>query len=1006
MPVDFLTNEQAQRYGRYAGEPTPLQLARYFYLDDDDRSLVAIRRGEHNRLGFALQLCTVRFLGTFLSDPTDAPAGVVKHLAAQLAISDPFCLSRYRERPATHREHAGEIQRRLGYRDFSDEAENFRLIRWLYTRAWLSAERPIVLFDLATARMVERKVLLPGVTVLTRLIARVRDRAANRLYQSIARLPSPEQRARLETLLIVPAGAHVSPLDRLRRAPTRISAPAMVEALGRLAEIRGFEASTLPLDRIPPGRVKVLARYAAAAWAQTIARMPDERRIATLVAFAYIFESVAQDDCVDLLNQMITASLARAEREGEKDRLHTIGDLDAAALRLHEACKIILDPACADTKVRAQIFARIPREQLERDVARVAALSRTEDDHYYDHLLGAYSTVRRFLPTLYKTIEFSGAKAGQGVLQAMRFLKQIEGQAKPAMETAPQELLNRAWRKLVIRADGKIDRRFYTFCVLEQLQQGLDRREIFVTPSERWGDPRAKLLQGQAWEAARSHVCRTLNLSATAEPELTKLAGLLDETYCRVAANLATNTAVEIEHIDGKDRLSLGRLDKLDEPLSLAALRDRVDALLPRIDITDAVLEIHGYTGFADEFTHIGGRNARVENLTLSICAVLVAEACNIGLEPLARPDIPALTYARLAWVQQNYIRAETLIRANARLVNAQARIPLAQAFGGGEVASADGLRFVVPVRTLNAGPNSKYFHAERGVTYYNFTSNQFTGLHGIVVPGTLHDSPYVLDGLLEQQTDLRPTELMTDTGGYSDIVFGLFFLLGYQFSPRLADIGESRFWRISPEADYGRLNGLARQRVKTKLIVENWDDMLRVAGSLKMGTVSASEIIRSLQRGAKRPLLGRAIGELGRIPKTLHMLTFIDDETYRRRILTQLNRGEGRNGLARVVFHGRRGEVRQRYREGQEDQLGALGLVVNALVLWNTRYMDAAVTHLKAAGMEIKKDDLERLSPLGNKHFNVLGRYHFSTTDAVLRGELRPLRDPEDSTEYGLMSA
>ena len=87
------------------------------------------------------------------------------------------------------------------------------------------------------------------------------------------------------------------------------------------------------------------------------------------------------------------------------------------------------------------------------------------------------------------------------------------------METAPQEVLNRAWRKLVIRSDGKIDRRFYTFCVLEQLQQGLDRREIFVTPSERWGDPRAKLLQGQAWEAARSHVCRTLNLSAKAEPE-------------------------------------------------------------------------------------------------------------------------------------------------------------------------------------------------------------------------------------------------------------------------------------------------------------------------------------------------------------------------------------------------------------------------------------------------------------------------------------------------------
>ena len=100
---------------------------------------------------------------------------------------------------------------------------------------------------------------------------------------------------------------------------------------------------------------------------------------------------------------------------------------------------------------------------------------------------------------------------------------------------------------------------------------------------------------------------------------------------------------------------------------------------------------------------------------------------------------------------------------------------------------------------------------------------------------------------------------------------------------------------------------------------------------------------------------MAQALGELGRIPKTLHLLTFIDDPSYRRGILTQLNRGEGRHRLARKCFHGQRGELRQRYREGQEDQLGALGLVVNALVLWNTRYMDAALSHLRSQGAEVK---------------------------------------------------
>jgi TnpA family transposase len=1002
MPVDFLTDEQAQRYGHYAGEPTAAQLSRYFYLDDSDRSLIAARRGDHNRLGFALQLCTVRFLGTFLADPTDVPDGVVNHLAAQLKISDLDYLSSYRERPATHREHAGEIQRCHNYHDFTDQPEHLRLVRWLYTRAWLSAERPIVLFDLATARLVERKILLPGVSLLTRLIARVRDRAAARLWRSLAQLPTVKQQKRLDALLVAPA-ASMSPLDRLRRAPTRISAPAMTGALERLSEIRALEGNTFNLSRIPPGHVKALARYAAAARAQAIERMPDRRRTATLVAFAQVFEAVAQDDALDLLNQLIMLYLARAEEDGKNERLRTIQELDAAALRMRSVCKVVLDPKCLDHKVRFRIFAQIAKQQLEEDVDTVGILSRTGDDKnkYYDHLVNNYGTVRRFLPSLLRNIEFEGTTGGVPVLQALRFLKKIEGKPNPTMEDAPQELVNAAWKKPVLGRDGKIDRRFYTFCVLERLQDSLSRRDVYVTPSERWGDPRAKLLHGQAWETARLQVCRTLDLAPTAEPELAELGKQIDEAYRRVNANLPTNPALRIERVKGKDHVSLTGLDKLDEPDSLIKLKDQVQALLPRVDITDALLEMHAYTGFADEFTHISKSDARVDDLALSICAVLIAEASNTGLEPIARSDIPALTLGRLAWVQQNYVRAETLIRANARLVDAQARIPLAQAFGGGEVASADGLRFVVPVRTLNAGPNSKYFNAERGVTYYNFTSDQFSGFHGIVIPGTLRDSLYVLDGLLEQQTSLQPTQLITDTAGYSDIVFGLFWLLGYQFSPRLADLGDARFWRLDPAANYDALNGLARNRVKLDLISRNWDDFLRVAGSLKMGRVRASEVIRTLQGGGRRSLLGRAIGELGRIPKTLHLLNTIDDEAYRRRTLTQLNRGEGRHRLARKLFHGQRGELRQRYREGQEDQLGALGLVLNALILWNTRYMDAALVHLRAHGISVKPEDVPRLSPLGDKHFNVLGRYHFHVTDSILKGELRSLRTSSDLIDY-----
>lgn len=149
-----------------------------------------------------------------------------------------------------------------------------------------------------------------------------------------------------------------------------------------------------------------------------------------------------------------------------------------------------------------------------------------------------------------------------------------------------------------------------------------------------------------------------------------------------------------------------------------------------------------------------------------------------------------------------------------------------------------------------------------------------------------------------------------------------------------MVHIGGQRFWWIDPKADYGPFNDLTNHKCTTKLIIEYYDDLLRLAGSLKLGVVQVSALMRTLQTKDRPTKLSLALQELGRIIKTLYLLKYLDDEGYRRRILTQLNRGESRHALARTIFHGQRGELRQRCREGQEDQLGTLRLVTNVIVL------------------------------------------------------------------------
>lgn len=1000
MPVDFLTSEQKGNYGQFTGEPNEVQLTRYFHLDEADRAFLFQRRGDQNRLGVALQLGCVRFLGTFLTDLSRVPINVQWFVARQLGITDIDILSTYAQRETTRREHAAQIRTQYQYREFT-WPWSFRLSRLLYTRSWISNERPSLLFDLATGWLIQHKILLPGATTLTRLISEIRERSTNRLWQRLSLLPTQEQVEKLETLLHIPEGTRTSRFDRYRKGPVTISGPAFNEAIDRYRELKAFGMHDLDFTGIPPVRFKNIARHAGMISMHKIVRMTESKRTAILVAFARAYETIALDEALDVLDLLITHIGSEAKKFGQKKRLRTLKDLDKSALALAEVCALILNENMQDDLLRSAIFAKMPRDKLAGSIATVHELARPYNNNFQDEMVEQYGRVRRFLPKLLCDIEFKAAPAGQGTLEVHQYLVSLLKSRKQLLEDAPLSIVSNSWKRLVFDKDGRVTKRGYTLCYLDKLQDSLRRRDVYVESSDRWGDPRNKLLQGAEWQANRIQVCRSLGHPLNPREAIDGLVRQLDTTYKQVAENFDSNKAVELDLSGKRPTLTITHLDKLDESPSLTLLSQQVNSLLPNVDLTELLLEINAHTGFADEFTHVSESNARAEDLTVSVCAVLLSEACNIGIEPLIKAHVPALTRHRLNWVKQNYLRAETLVKANAKLVDYQSTLSLAKQWGGGEVASADGMRFVTPIRTINAGPNRKYFGSSRGITWYNFLSNQFSGFHGIVVPGTLRDSIFVLEGLLEQQTGLNPVEIMTDTAGSSDMVFGLFWLLGYQFSPRLADAGESVFWRVDKEANYGVLNDLARSCANPQKIEHHWEDMMRIAGSLKLGTVQASELIRALLKSDRPSSLAQAIIEAGRINKTLYLLNYVDDEDYRRRILTQLNRGEGRHAVARAICHGQRGEIRKRYKEGQEDQLGALGLVTNALVLWNTIYMQAALEQLQQQGENVKEEDKARLSPLSHKHVNMLGHYYFTLAEQVLNGKLRPLKQPSDMDEW-----
>lgn len=369
MPVEFLSDEQTAAYGQFNGEPSRSDLERFFFLDDADRRRVQVRRGDRNRVGFAVQMGTVRFLGTFLSDWTMTP-GVVRYVVDQVAPAAEVdgLMRRYVERDKTPLEHSWEIREALGHRDFATAEEATR--DFVRARAWTRPERPSQVFDQVVAWLRSEKVLLPGVSVLARLVSEVRTEMSDRLYSRLAARVSTELGQRLDKLLTVLSGSRVSELDRLRRAPTRASGPEMVRALDRAAEIAGFGTDRIDVVDVPPSRVAALARAGLTGDAFALRRLPAERRSATLLATARLLRSNAIDDALDLFAVLMASKLiGPAERASVVERLRSLPQLAKASATLATAARVMLelaeasgsesdpslDPAAAWTQLQAAV---------------------------------------------------------------------------------------------------------------------------------------------------------------------------------------------------------------------------------------------------------------------------------------------------------------------------------------------------------------------------------------------------------------------------------------------------------------------------------------------------------------------------------------------------------------------------------------------------------------------------------------------------------------------------
>jgi TnpA family transposase len=425
-------------------------------------------------------------------------------------------------------------------------------------------------------------------------------------------------------------------------------------------------------------------------------------------------------------------------------------------------------------------------------------------------------------------------------------------------------------------------------------------------------------------------------------------------------------------------------------PPEAEALAARLYAMLPRIRITDLLAEVARWTLFPNCFSHL--RTGEIATDSHVLMAVLLADGLNLGLTRMAEACSIA-SLSQLAWTSDWYIRDETYALALQRLVDQQQSEPFAATFGSGTTSSSDGQFFQAAGFGRDAGRLNAHYGQRTGFKVYTHLSDRYGPFYTKLIAATASEALHVLDALLYHQSEVLTRRHHTDGGGDSDHVFALCSLLGFQFAPRIPELKHRRLYSFGKPSAYPTLQLMIAGRINVDLVRAHWSDILRVVASIRAGTVTASLIMRQLASYPRQNGVAAALRELGRLERTLFTLEWISDPDLRRETGQELNKGESRNSLTRAVFIHRLGEIRDRTYENQQHRASGLNLLVTAIILWNTRYLERAVAALRQVE-DVPDHLLAHLSPLGWEHVNLTGDYVLAGLEMSENTDgLRPLR-------------
>lgn len=929
-------------------------------------------------IGILVQLKVFQYLGRFVP---------FKQISKSITIHIIECLNfqpeladQINNQPKNYKSRYVKIIRKfVGVAVFNSKAKN--ILQEIIHKAAQTKQHIPDIINVALEELIRLKIELPAFSFLNRMSQNIRQQINNSYYQLIHRQLSAEAKDKLEKLL-KSDGNPTSKWDTLKQDARKPTPNNIKEFIVCFHELQSW-CQFLPLtETLLPSKISNFFLEAQSMDSAMLKLTQSAKRYALMVIYIRQKTAKVLDDMAEIVIHSLRKLHNLANEALKVFKISQTTQIDKLVTQLKQIATVYTQEETPERKFAA--IKNLLDDRSTQIIAECNAQLAYTNNNYYPFLLTPYKYKRSILFDCLECMSFKSTSSDLNLEFAINFMKQNRNTKKRELILPERneigyfsiEWIPKEWLKLVVAPQSNkknktiyISKCFFELCIFSQLSLELKSGDLFIPNSEHFADYRDGLVSWDDYSAQITEYASMMKIEADPKTFVVKFYEQLRNTAHKVDQKFINNNFVRLEH----DKLILKKKEKSIVSEELKQLDKTLNDRMPETNILDILVDTETWLNLSKDFRPVSGFSSRVKNPRERFIATLFCYGFNFGPTQTVRM-VKNFTHRQIAWLNLRHVTEENLDNAIAKTINRYNEFMLPKQWGNGEHASVDGTKWDVYEQNLLSEFHIRY-GGYGGIGYYH-VSDTYIALFSHFIPCGVYEALYILDGLLKNESNIRPDKLHGDTHAQSYTVFGLAYLLGIEIMPRIRNIKDLSFYKPNCTTVYDHIEGIFKHSINWELIEKYLPDMLRTALSIKAGKLSASAILRKLHTKSRKNKLYFAFRELGRAIRTEFLLRYIDDVELRSTIHAATCKSEEFNQFLKWTFFGGDGVIAENSRYEQRKIIKYNHLVANLIILHSMRSMTVVLNELHAEGCVIDQKLLKKLAPYRTSHINRFGNY------------------------------